>query len=92
MLDVTHRPGAYLAGSRPSGEGLARSRSGPPGAGAPVAGQHRQADGELDQADEPLEADVPGWGVRVQDTGELQDRHRHPQHHGQSDGSLSAWS
>jgi hypothetical protein len=47
-----------------------------PDAGAPVPGQHGQADGELGQTDNALEGDIPSWDIGGQDTGQLQDRHR----------------
>src|SRR5215211_8864822 len=44
-----------------------------PDAGTAVPNEHGQADGELGEADESLEHDVPTRDVRGQDVGKLQD-------------------
>ena len=54
-----------------------------PDAGATIARHHGQADGELEDAQQLLEADIPAWSIGCQDPGDLQDGHRHPQHPGQ---------
>jgi three-Cys-motif partner protein len=49
-----------------------RDRSeGSPDAGVSVTGQHGEPDGELDQAEEPLEQHVPGRGACGQNTREI---------------------
>jgi len=99
---------APLAMMRSRGHGVTTTKGAlpgsserPPDARASVAGQHGESNSELGQADEALEGDIPSWDVRGQDTGQLQDRHRHAQHPGQerdqdqpkrSPGSLRACS
>jgi hypothetical protein len=52
----------------------------PPDASATVAGRHDQPDGELDDTNQPLKDDIPARTRGSQDSRELQDGHRYPQH------------
>src|SRR6266508_3241952 len=70
-----------LASYEDAGNGAASVHSGrPPDASATVAGHHGQPDRELEDAQQPLEGDVPSWATDRQDPRELQDGHRHAQH------------
>ena len=51
-----------------------------PDAGASVANHHDKPDAELDQAEQALKEQLPGWGACDQHPCELQHGHRHPEH------------
>jgi hypothetical protein len=51
-----------------------------PDATAAVAGHHCKPNGELNNAEQALEHDVPGWAIGRQDPAQLQDGYWHAQH------------